>query len=401
ATAQRVGLTCLLSFVLAACGVNTDAPSSVAQSPQVARVPTATDLLDWAEATYPDLFPGHPANQIWAPYTYRYYESGATKNYLGVTTDGHVYAMGTLVAGGGLAYVAPLSSFACRIFPTDCASTTPGTTTVAVGSGGSTAAVLCNYSASLLNTVLNLMSTSAITCTGSQRTFTGTGVPDHAPGTFPNANNPTAISSQNVRFTTTVNPAVITTGSVAVDHILGYAKNSVKFDPSTAESYQNQGVWKIEALNQTYFRFGTDSSNAHVQPNGAYHYHGMPEGLITLQNKGTAMTLVGFAVDGFPIYARYGYTVAGNAASGTKVMSSSWRLKTTPSTGRPATSTAAMGTFTQDYEYVAGLGDLDECNGRVGVTPEFPSGIYHYYITDSFPYIQRCVKGTAASTTGG
>ena len=57
-----------------------------------------------------------------------------------------------------------------------------------------------------------------------------------------------------------------------------------------------------------------------------------------------------------------------------------------------------MGTFTQDFEYVAGLGDLDECNGRFGVTPEFPNGIYHYYITDAFPYIQRCVKGTAAST---
>jgi hypothetical protein len=32
------------------------------------------------------------------------------------------------------------------------------------------------------------------------------------------------------------------------------------------------------------------------------------------------------------------------------------------------------------------------------VTPEFPCGIYHYYITDTYPYIQRCVKG---STTGG
>ena len=49
---------------------------------------------------------------------------------------------------------------------------------------------------------------------------------------------------------------------------------------------------------------------------------------------------------------------------------------------------------TQDYEYVAGSGDLDECNGRVGVTPEFPNGTYHYYITDTFPFIQRCVKGT-------
>ena len=53
-----------------------------------------------------------------------------------------------------------------------------------------------------------------------------------------------------------------------------------------------------------------------------------------------------------------------------------------------------MGTLTQDYEYVAGLGDLDECNGRTGVTPEFPGGIYHYYVTEGYPYIQRCVKGS-------
>ncbi|MEM5480850.1 YHYH protein [Pseudoalteromonas fuliginea] len=35
----------------------------------------------------------------------------------------------------------------------------------------------------------------------------------------------------------------------------------------------------------------------------------------------------------------------------------------------------------------------DECNGRVGVTPEFPQGIYHYYATDTYPFFQRCVKG--------
>jgi autotransporter-associated beta strand protein len=29
---------------------------------------------------------------------------------------------------------------------------------------------------------------------------------------------------------------------------------------------------------------------------------------------------------------------------------------------------------------VAGLGDLDECNGRVGVTPEFPNGTYAYFL---------------------
>ena len=76
-----------------------------------------------------------------------------------------------------------------------------------------------------------------------------------------------------------------------------------------------------------------------------------------------------------------------------KLLAPSYRKKVTPDVGRPAVSIFAMGTFTSDNEYVAGLGDLDECNGRVGVTPEFPNGIYHYLITDSFPYIQRCIKG--------
>jgi hypothetical protein len=150
----------------------------------------------------------------------------------------------------------------------------------------------------------------------------------------------------------------------------------------------------MEALGQTSFRFGTDSNNAHVQPGGVYHYHGVPEGLVTKLNKGTAMSLIGWAADGFPIYARYGYTTATDANSAIKVLSSSYRLKTLPDANRPATSMYPMGAFTQDYEYVAGLGDLDECNGRTGVTPEFPNGIYHYFATDTFPHLQRCVKGS-------
>ena len=52
-----------------------------------------------------------------------------------------------------------------------------------------------------------------------------------------------------------------------------------------------------------------------------------------------------------------------------------------------------MGAFTQDYEYVEGLGDLDECNGRFGTTPEFPNGIYYYVVSDDFPFFTRCLKG--------
>ncbi len=54
----------------------------------------------------------------------------------------------------------------------------------------------------------------------------------------------------------------------------------------------------------------------------------------------------------------------------------------------------AGGRHVQDYEYVEGLGNLDECNGRTGVTPEFPSGTCYYVLTDDFPVIPRCFKGT-------
>ena len=116
-------------------------------------------------------------------------------------------------------------------------------------------------------------------------------------------------------------------------------------------------------------------------------------GAITRLDKGRARTLVGLAKDGFPIYARYGYSKADDSGSAIKTMVGSFAKKAAPDAGRPAVAIFSMGTFTQDDEYIVGSGDLDECNGRTGVTPEFPSGTYHYYITDSYPYTQRCVKG--------
>ena len=260
-----------------------------------------------------------------------------------------------------------------------------------------TGSIFCPHTASVFNAGLNLTSTVSMICDSSVRVMTANGIPDHVAGTFPNANNPSTITVQAVSFITSLNPAIASSTGTAVAHVVGFANNGIKFDPATAESYQNAGTWNIEALGQTFMALGIDASNAHVQPNGSYHYHGMPEGYINLVNPGQSakMTLVGFANDGFPIYARWGYATATDATTAVKVMSSSYQLKSTASVGRPSSDLVPMGVFTQDYEYVAGLGDLDECNGRYGVTPEFPSGIYHYYITDSYPYIQRCIKGTS------
>jgi hypothetical protein len=305
------------------------------------------------------------------------------------------------------------TAYSCSVAATNSVGTGAASASVSVtptagssgSSGTSTAGVQCSYSHSAFNSTasVNATSTSSWSCTSSSRVLTANGLPDHDVGTFPNANNPNTISSLSVSATYTLSPTATSTSSNTGMAATGYLLNGVKIDPGTAGSCNdsgsscsligNVGNWSIEALGQSSFNFGTDSSNAHVQPNGAYHYHGMPEGFITRQGKGSAMTLVGWAADGFPIYARYGYTVATDATSAVKVIKGSYQLKATPDTSRPATSLYAMGTFRQDYEYVAGSGDLDECNGRTGVTPEFPGGIYHYYATDTYPFLQRCVKG--------
>lgn len=112
------------------------------------------------------------------------------------------------------------------------------------------------------------------------------------------------------------------------------------------------------------------------------------------------MTLIGWASDGFPIYARYGYITASDASSGLKQITGSYRFVTTVSPSRPDVASYPLGSFAQDYEYVDGSGDLDECNGRTGVTPEFPEGTYHYCATDTYPFMPRCVKGEV-ETRGG
>jgi hypothetical protein len=284
----------------------------------------------------------------------------------------------------------------------------------------STAGVQCGYSHSAFNaaTLVQLTSTANWSCSGTTRTLSANSVPDHDVGPFNiEADLDFKISAQSTTFTASLTPSVSSSTGSQVQPS-GYALNGLKFDPgtggncsSTATSTDtttggctllgNAGTWRMEALGQSSFNFGTDASNGHVQPTGEYHYHGMPEAFITALGKGTStMTLVGWASDGFPMYARYGYVTAGDASSGVKVLTSSWRKKSTPDSGRPSTTIFPMGTFLQDYEYAAGSGDLDECNGRTGVTPEFPKGIYHYVVTDTWPYVHRCVKGASSSSSG-
>jgi hypothetical protein len=317
----------------------------------------------------------------------------------------------------------PILSFLIVIV--GCDEPTEDNTSELLCGGGSytTKNIMTNISEEIYNNDESVKAYSKYSWTsdGSNRILNGNGIPNHPVGTFPNPDNPNTISEQNVSAQFTLCPTIVSEIGVQAGGPAGaiaYAINSVKFDPATAgrcndsgscSLARGQGRWSIEALGHETFDFGDDMNHAHVQPTGEYHYHGMPELLLDFLGQDTSMTLVGWASDGFPVYARYAYSDLNDAKSPMKVIQPSWKLKSAPDDGRPTHVTQltggpgqgnssqntpiSMGAFTQDYEYVEGLGDLDQCNGRVGVTPEFPDGIYYYMVTDAFPYFSRCLKG--------
>ncbi|WP_421994135.1 YHYH protein [Reyranella sp.] len=208
------------------------------------------------------------------------------------------------------------------------------------------------------------------------------GLPNHATGAFPNRDNPNRISAQSYSFRVPLKPVM--TGHATYyrpNHLFGVAVNGVVFDPNTAEYWNNdrRAGWMMEALSGAR-PLGIDRNNAHVQPDGSYHYHGVPTGLVESLGGGGRPVLVGWAADGFAIY------VDPAARPG-------WRLKPVRDPGGPGGR--PDGTYARDYAYVRGAGNLDECNGREGVTAEFPEGAYYYVVTAQFPYVPRCFMGVA------
>lgn len=81
-----------------------------------ARAPSASELMNWAERSFAQIFPAGPATQVLTPYTYRYYPQ--TGHYLGVAADA-VYVFGP-ITGNTLMAVGTLPGFSCQVYPGDC-----------------------------------------------------------------------------------------------------------------------------------------------------------------------------------------------------------------------------------------------------------------------------------------
>jgi VCBS repeat-containing protein/autotransporter-associated beta strand protein len=193
----------------------------------------------------------------------------------------------------------------------------------------------------------------------------------------------------------------------------------------------------IHNLNAVFFerQYGIDESGGHPSPEGnvvnqktgQYHYHDpmfLTSGSWNNETFASSNTyfssdyytdasnidyirhanghskIVGFCFDGYPIYGPYGYDGSFNSNSPSVLMTTSYQTKTTEFSGRPYTYDASLsgytlsaGAFLDDYEYVPGMGSLDDCNGRFCVTPEYPNGTYAYFVLINeadepvFPYI--------------
>lgn len=227
-----------------------------------------------------------------------------------------------------------------------------------------------------------------ITEAKGKRIIVSNGIPNHETGQFPNRGNPNSIYAQRYEFRMTLTPKPAGKPVPANHASFGVAVNGVPFEAGTAEFWNGDRAWNYEAKSGK-IDLGLDQNDAHVQPGGEYHYHGMPTGLITALGGDSKMLLIGWAADGFPIYS----------SSAAQKMRSSYQLKKGQRPrGNRGPGGDYDGTFTADYEYVAGSGDLDDCNGRVGITPEYPQGIYHYFITDTFPYLSRQWRGEPDSS---
>jgi hypothetical protein len=121
-----------------------------------------------------------------------------------------------------------------------------------------------------------------------------------------------------------------------------------------------------------------DFCKGHTGPQGDYHYHALvQECLAQAALEGVPSPIIGFALDGFPIYGPNGCLDA--ACTEVVTFSSSWET-----TGDPSELAWDNHTFTPNSDPTK----LDQCNGRIG-----PDGRYGYYATATFPYTIGCYHG--------
>ena len=268
------------------------------------------------------------------------------------------------------------------------------------------------------------------------------GIPSYPTGPFLDG-NPSFASSQDAIYKFPLNPVAntgtassTTAGSIGIfingvslyDYRDGVAWNPNTNDicggPGNASCPGGPGAtndWNRDAIPAELGGF--DCSKGHPAM-GDYHHHQNPsafkldlnvisdictiydaDGLYAI-DAAQHSPLIGFAYDGFPIYGAYGYQNADGTGgivrikSGYQVRDITVRTEYADGTnvddGPDVSDTYFLGYFREDYEFISHPGEdeyLDEHNGRLCVTPEYPDGTYAYFATvdenwnSTYPYV--------------
>ena len=241
----------------------------------------------------------------------------------------------------------------------------------------------------------------SITTNGSTCTISSNSIPNHDvndTGAFA-----TMIGEVSETFSIPVSPtAANITTQLTLQYDNAIFLNGAKLDLLAAACYgvgneplgqekigcfQTNIPWRYDPMSPQN-QFGTDSHNAHTQPDGAYHYHGDPLAMYDTRGQ-IASGVIGFAADGFPIYGPFI-----NDNGSIRRVTSSYVLVGGGGMRQSQSGEGAFpggtydGTYIDDYEYQAGIGDLDECNGMM------INGHYGYFVTNAYPWIMKCFKGS-------
>lgn len=160
--------------------------------------------------------------------------------------------------------------------------------------------------------------------------------------------NPNTIAEQNVTIKIPRNPTVASTHAATPLGAMGISLNGVPFFNQYAGPNNQALTSEITSFDKYY---------GHPQQSGMYHYHVEPLYLTTV--KSTKSGLMGFLLDGFPVYGP-------QEEDGSTVVNSS----------------------------------LDVYHGHTHATIDYPNGIYHYHFTTEAPYLNgNGFYGTAGTVT--
>ena len=187
---------------------------------------------------------------------------------------------------------------------------------------------------------------------GNQRVFSTNDLPNHLTGNFPISSsddaysfdrNPNAISEQSIVLQLPANPQIAAQPSCVGGEVGIMLSGVILFNAIDAEGHD-------APANEIQ-----DECGGHPQMSGLYHYHNLSK-CIADTSTGHS-TLLGYAFDGFGIFGLYGED------------------------GKELTNA-----------------DLDECHGHTHVIEWDGQQVemYHYHMTNQFPYSVGCYRGTPA-----